>query len=158
MNYSKSLSKINHEQGLFVFLHGKGKGSFYTCLGFDVCNDRASKLAKELNRLDLIPTSRGDEEALGKYDQALELARVANRQTGWRSQSELTPELIGLEGCRVEVVDCYGEKRRFWVGKSTGHVPCHLEIARRTSSGGPAVGGSPFKSVHVVSGERRAGA
>lgn len=53
-----------------------------------------------------------------------------------RDLSDLTPQLTGLEGWRVEVVTTYGETRRFIVGKSTGWKPCHLEIARRDSTGG----------------------
>jgi hypothetical protein len=64
-----------------------------------------------------------------------------------RTDSNLTPQLTGLEGYRVEVVDSYGEKRRFIVGRSTGWAPCHSEISRRNSTGGPAVIGAPFQSV-----------
>lgn len=55
-----------------------------------------------------------------------------------RDFSELTEQLNGLEGWRVEVVTDYGEKRRFIIGISTGWKPIHLEVARRDSSGGPA--------------------
>jgi hypothetical protein len=55
-----------------------------------------------------------------------------------RDLSGLSPQLVGLEGWRVEVVTTYGETRRFIVGRSTGWRPCHLEIARRNSSGGGA--------------------
>jgi len=48
------------------------------------------------------------------------------------------------------VVDRHGERRRFRVGKSTGWMPCHLEIARCNSTGGPAVTGAPFQSVRIV--------
>ena len=53
-----------------------------------------------------------------------------------RSNAGLTEQLIGLEGWRVEVVTDYDEKRRFIVGKSTGWIPCHLEISRVSASGG----------------------
>ena len=53
-----------------------------------------------------------------------------------RDLSELSPQLIGLEGWRVEVVTTYGEKRRFIVGKSTGWRPIHLEVHNRRSTGG----------------------
>ena len=53
-----------------------------------------------------------------------------------RDNSSLSPQLLGLEGWRVEVEATYGEMRRFIVGKSTGWRPCHLEIATRRSSGG----------------------
>ncbi len=58
-----------------------------------------------------------------------------------RDDSDLTPQLVGLEGWRVEVtegVDDAGEprRRRFYVGRSTGWRPIHLEVARKDSSGG----------------------
>lgn len=58
-----------------------------------------------------------------------------------RDMSGLSAHLRGLEGFRVEVVRKEingGGKARFIVGRSTGWRPCHLEIARRTSSGGRA--------------------
>jgi hypothetical protein len=67
-----------------------------------------------------------------------------------RDNRSLTPQLVGLEGWRVEVVDKWGEKRRFIVGRSTGWKPCHLEISRRTSLGGSAVMGAPFQSVRQL--------
>jgi hypothetical protein len=56
-----------------------------------------------------------------------------------RDNSDLSPQLIDLEGWRVEVVDreiSGGQTRRFIVGKSTGWRPCHLEISRRSAHGG----------------------
>lgn len=56
-----------------------------------------------------------------------------------RDNSDLCPQLAGLEGWRVEVLDHEldgGSTRRFIVGKSTGWRPCHLEISRRNSHGG----------------------
>lgn len=60
----------------------------------------------------------------------------AERET-LRDNNHLTPQLIGLEGWRVEVTtDGGGTKWRFIVGKSTGWRPCHLEISRRGARGG----------------------
>lgn len=53
-----------------------------------------------------------------------------------RDNSNLTSQLLQFEGWRVEVVDLYGSKRRFNVGKSTGWRPCHLEIKTARSFGG----------------------
>lgn len=51
--------------------------------------------------------------------------------------SRLTPQLIGLEGWRVEVVDADGcRPRRFIVGKSMGWRPVHLELLTVRSIGG----------------------
>jgi hypothetical protein len=55
-----------------------------------------------------------------------------------RDLSGLSPQLTGLEGWRVEVETTYGETRRFIVGRSTGRVPCHLEVSRRSARGGHA--------------------
>ncbi len=136
---------LSAEQALYVIPAATG----YSCLGFDVCIERARRLAVELGQ----PAPAAERGTMAAYDEYQRLVRIAwdrNRETGWRSESELVPELIGLEGKRVEVVDKYGETRRFYVGKSTGFIPCHLEIARRNSHGGPAVMGTPFKSVRVV--------
>lgn len=72
-----------------------------------------------------------------------------------RDNGLLTKELIGLEGKRIEVVDCHGEKRRFWVGKSTGWTPVHLEIKTARSFGGQPVSGTPFKSVTILKGGKQ---
>jgi len=50
--------------------------------------------------------------------------------------SDLTPQLIGLEGWRVEAITTYNEKRRFIVGRSCGIRPIHLEILTKRSLGG----------------------
>ena len=73
-----------------------------------------------------------------------------NRETGARCPAELEPQLRGLEGKRVEVETASGETRRFIAGKSTGWLPCHLEIKTRRSSGGESVWGGPFKRVTVI--------
>jgi hypothetical protein len=54
-----------------------------------------------------------------------------------RSDAGLSPQLIGLEGWRVETVsDMTGEKERFIVGRSSGWIPCHIKLRTRTSHGG----------------------
>ena len=63
-------------------------------------------------------------------------AMSAPERDAVRDLGDLTPQLEGLEGWRVEVVTTYGETRRFYVGRSTGWRPIHLEVSRRNSSGG----------------------
>ena len=77
-----------------------------------------------------------------KWDRMTEHERAAVRD-----MSAMSPQLSGLEGWRVEVVDSAGESpRRFIVGRSTGWKPCHLEINNRRSFGGcPAL--SQYASV-----------
>jgi hypothetical protein len=95
----------------------------------------------------------GTPERFAQYRTTMAAGESFNARTGARSPANLTPQLNGLEGKRVEVVDREGERRRFIVGKSTGWAPCHLEIERRNSGGGGAVWGAPFQSVTVI-GER----
>jgi len=133
---------------LFCISYGRG----YSCLGFDVARDRTERLANWLNRPELRPTAaRGTLESYAEYTAAMDAARVQCEKTGGRCPVELTPQLNGLEGKRVEVTDSDGNTRRFQVGKSTGWLPCHLELANRRSSGGTAVYGAPFRTVRVVS-------
>ena len=66
-----------------------------------------------------------------------------------KDNSDLSPQLIGLEGYRVEVETTYGETRRFIVGKSTGWKPIHLEIKTRRSLGGSGAE-KAYKSVTVL--------
>jgi hypothetical protein len=67
-----------------------------------------------------------------------------------RSDAGLTEQLIGLERKHVETIDRYGSIRRFWIGCSSGWIPCHIELKRRTSTSGEAVYGAPFKSIRVI--------
>ena len=117
----------DYYNGVYVIPCGEG----YSCLGFDVCMKRASSLAAELGQPAPSADMRGTMAAYQAYQDLVNMAASRNRTTGWKSSSELTPQLIGLEGKKVEVVDCYGEKRRFKVGRSTGWIPCHLEIPIR---------------------------
>lgn len=63
-----------------------------------------------------------------------------------RDYSNLTEQLKGLEGWRVEVIDVDDQKRRFIVGRSTGWKPIHLEIKTRRSLAGDAAS-THYKSV-----------
>ena len=68
------------------------------------------------------------------YDKWLSMPE--HQREAIRDNSDLSAQLCGLEGWRVEVVTESGETRRFYVGKSTGWKPCHLEIHNRRSMGG----------------------
>ena len=142
---------VNSEQELYVIPNPSG----YSCLGYDVCLQRHNALAawlrsEKLQADDLPPEARGTIRGYKAYQALTQRAGSYCQRNKLRCPVELTPELTGLEGKRVEVVDRYGERRRFIVGKSTGWLPIHLEIARRNCSGGPAVTGAPFQSVRIV--------
>lgn len=143
------LHNLDRDRKLFVLSSSHG----YSCLGFDVVKTRSEKLVAWLSANGVgydKSLSYGDEDAFEQYEELLRLAGDLCRSSGVVCDIELEPQLMGLEGSRVEVVDVYGDKRRFIVGKSLGWMPCHLEIKRRDSHGGCSVFGSPFKSVKVV--------
>lgn len=130
-----SLHSINAERRLYVLRHPGG----FTCAGFDYAERiRAAVLAWLSLPVPSIPL--GTAEHFADYERALALGAEHNRRTGKRCDAELTPRLIGLEGKRVEVsyseVDGSTHRERFTVGKSTGWMPVHLEIARGADGGG----------------------
>lgn len=151
-----NLESINPRYGSGVYVMRCGDG--VSCLGFEYAASKAAAvadwLASEGVPLESTAGEPGTLESFAYYQAAMRAGAAHNRDTGRRCPAELVPALIGLEGKRVEVVDCYGETRRFIVGKSTGWLPCHLEIKSRASTGGGAVTGAPFKSVRVVPGGR----
>jgi hypothetical protein len=81
------------------------------------------------------------------YDKWLALPPAEKEEA--RDLSKLCPQLKGLEGARVEVMDHDGETRRFNVGRSTGWRPIHLEIHNRRCIGGHAAMPS-YRSVRVI--------
>lgn len=123
---------INLDQELYVIPEGAGSG--FSCLGFDVLIARFNRLA---NALDWAPFPQSERGTLQGYERYRALREHAY-DTGRRFTCELSPQLIGLEGHCVEVIDQFGDRRRFVVGKSAGWIPIHLELARRNSSGGMA--------------------
>ena len=135
---------LNNKQQLYVIPAGKG----FSCLGFEVLYKRATALAAELNTP--FHSEIGTMNAYNDYMELIETTRQRYIKNGIRSKTQLSPQLIGLEGKRVEVVDNNETKpRRFIVGKSTGFIPCHLEISRKNSSGGSAASDS-YKSIKVI--------
>lgn len=147
-----TLHSINEEQRLYVLPSGSG----YSCLGFDV----AQRWAEQVNRW--LPEGRrmpltaqpGTAEHFAQYEAIMAAGGEHNRATGLRCYAQCTPQLIGLENRRVEVIKPDGTKRRFWVGRSTGWLPIHLEIKTRRSTGGIAALLGPRDQVRVVEGRR----
>lgn len=137
---------INTEQELYVIDVGPG----YTCQGFDNVLDEIERIVIELvgrgalpdtyldNELAKVKAERGTMQAWDTLQNLRDRLKQVCDEQGERAVAGLSPQLTGLEGHRVEAITTYGETRRFIVGKSTGWMPCHLEVARRDSSGGGA--------------------
>lgn len=139
------LNSINIEQRLYVIDCGKG----YSCYGFSVLDHKARAVAQWAN-LDPPPAPLGTVAHFEACSRIMRAGADHAAETASRCPADLTPQLIGLEGRRVEVTDSHGERRRFKVGRSTGWLPCHLQLANARSSGGIGVMGAPFESVRVV--------
>jgi hypothetical protein len=140
------LISINKEQGLYVLKCGAG----FTCLGFQVSEDRTARLSDEL-KIHLSNARQGTKKHYQNYVRLTREALKRYQQTGWRSSSELNPKLIGLEGKRIECT-LHGEKTRFIVGKSTGWIPCHIKINTSRSMGGMSVTSDPdsIQNIRVI--------
>jgi hypothetical protein len=69
--------------------------------------------------------------------------------------SGLTPQLNGLEHQRVEAVRKTGEVVRFYVGRSAGWRPCHIEIMRMSSTTSDQPADPEYKSIAVLPGKWR---
>lgn len=146
--------KLNPEQRLYIIPCGKG----FTCHGFDVVARLSLMLHRWLRSRssEASPFPRnweptnGTLDAYADYELLLKRAQVYCQMFNERCNIELNPNLIGLEGKRIEVIDRDGNRRRFIVGKSTGWMPIHLEIARRNCHGGPACDSRGYESIRVV--------
>lgn len=128
----------NADQKLYVIPCGKG----YSCLGYEVAYDRAYRLRCWLTEKGE-PVPPGIPEApMARYTYLEELQKQAKRfcdANNIRCTAELHPLLTGKEGKRARYTYADGKRKSFIVGKSTGWLPCHLEILTRRSSGGGAI-------------------
>lgn len=142
----RTLTNINEEQRLYCYALGHREG--YSCIGFDYYDKRARAVAEWASTKP--PTAEpGTAEHFEQCEHIMETGRRWAELSGERCMAELSPQLDGLEGCRVEVVDSDGERRRFNVGRSTGWLPCHIELHNRRSHGGvPA--SREYQSVRVI--------
>jgi len=146
---------ISKERRLYVIPFKNGRRKGYTCLGFNYAFDKASAVARWLKERGVevkFPEWRSVGRVGGyrEFEVVIKAAREHFNKTKEKCPIELCQQLVGLEGKRVEIVDLFGDKRRFYVGKSTGSIPCHIELAKINSSGGFPVTGVPFRSLAVI--------
>lgn len=140
---------LNEEQALYVLKCTGG----YSCLGFDYAYEKASKIAKHygIKRLIPIETNKGTMQGYAEYLEAVAYAMSEHGRTGLQCPIGLNAQLIGFERKRVEVVYQDGRKERFIVGKSTGWIPCHLQLKTARSIGGEGISENVvFKSVREI--------
>lgn len=128
------LHSINEEQRLYVMKCGGG----YSCYGFDVAERKRVGVLAWITGAAVPAMATGTAEHFAAFNEAMERGAEHARETGKRCLIELSAELVGREGKRVEVIAPGEKPHRFWVGRSTGWLPVHIEISRRDSGGGPA--------------------
>ena len=114
---------VNVDQALYVISCGTG----CSCLGFDVCVDRATKYAEWLTDRGVAAhapeaSERGSLDAYRQYRALIALVGELCTARRIRCDVELTPQLVGLENRRVDVVDRWSERKRFLVGKSSPFI------------------------------------
>lgn len=157
------LHSINAAQRLYVIESGPG----FSCYGFDVLDRKARTVAAWISREGFQPRindiydfkrvahfgdnlpALGTAEHFAACDAMLSRGAEFAAQTGKRCPAELVPAFIGREGERVEC-DYYGERVRFYIGKSTGWMPAHLRIRTRRSSGGEALSASAISNIRFI--------
>jgi len=66
--------------------------------------------------------------------------------------SDLDPRLTRFYANRqrIEVTYEWGEKERFYVGKSTGWKPVYLALKKRSSTGGMAIPSDAIKDIRQL--------
>lgn len=131
-NMSDSV-ELNRKDKLYILKCGKG----FSCLGFDVLERRAQRLANELG----LPWTKNppSKKQYQIYQSLLDRAYSIFVNTGKRMTCELHPALHGVVGERIEVTFKNGSKERFQVGRSTGWIPIYLRLTRCNSIGGEAI-------------------
>ena len=144
------LHSINADQKVYVVQCGRG----FSCYGFAVLDKKArgvrAWLAENGQAVPALQKRQGTARHFAQCARIIDLGAKYSGESGKRCPADLVPQLIGLEGRRVEVTDVYGETRRFTAGTSCGWLPCHVEIATKRSSGGGSVTGAPFSRVTVI--------
>lgn len=148
-----NLISINHESRLYNVTAGKG---YTSCIGFDFAEGKRRAVLEWLGQWESEPGVQiGTPEAFAAYESAMARGAAFTSKTGHRCPADLIPELIGKERLRVEVTAPDGTKRRFYVGRSSGWFPCHLEIKLANSTGGQPVDFPPGSTVRTVTTPRR---
>jgi hypothetical protein len=147
------MNAVTSNQALQVYVIPCDGG--YTYVGFDTVLDLGNRLAVWLRENgeraeDIDVPLRGTLDAHRRYESLRKQAAALSARLRRRCTSALTEQLVGLESRYVEVVDCYGLRRRFWVKRSGGWLPKHRELPSVGSRSGCAVTGAPYQAVKIL--------
>lgn len=120
-------------KGVFVIPCGDG----FSTLGFAYAEKRARGVLEWIGgKFRYSPKFNSLVNLYEEYKRAMKEGAEYAAKTGRKCPLELTPQLIGLEGKRVAIINADGsEESRFRVGRSTGWLPCHLEIMPNAHGG-----------------------
>lgn len=143
------LDSINKTARLYVMQCGGG----FSCYGFDVLDKKARAVAQWLidngEQAAAVPARVGTKKHYKTCSEILAHGAQYAARSGTRCNAELIPQFIGHEGQRVECT-LYGERARFYIGKSSGWLPSHLEIKTARSSGGAAISADAVRNVRFI--------
>lgn len=143
------LHSVNKDQRLYVMKTGSG----FSCYGFNVLHEKAKRIAVYMNSKGIgIPEIKSRIGSKSHFDQCNRVISLATKYctaNHIKCPTELSEQLKGKEGRRVEVETMSGEVLRFKVGKSTGWLPVHLMLANSRSTGGAAAP-REFKRITVI--------
>ena len=134
---------INAERRLYNLSHGTGKDAGFTCLGFDIAEKWLVGVLAWMpaNKRPVVCDGEAEIGTEGRYAffaRVMDAAAKHATETKTRCPVNLIPQLIGLEGKRVEVTTPDGERSRFYVSKSNGLAPdssgarAHQFVRRRS--------------------------
>lgn len=143
------LDSINKTARLYVMQCGGG----FSCYGFAVLDRKARAVAQWLSdngeNVAAVPARVGTKKHYNACGEILAHGAQYAARSDKRCNAELIPQFIGHEGQRVECT-LYGERVRFYIGKSSGWMPSHLEIKTARSSGGSAISADAVKNIRFI--------
>lgn len=136
--------KIDKQKGLYVLT--KGLGVFP--IGIGLLAKRAKALAQWMG----IAEPKSEEGTPEHYTECMAMmdkGQLHAKRTGLKCTGNLNAQLVGYEGERVSVVDSAGQHRSFWVARTLGWMPGHLEIEFDNGEDG-ALASEIYQSVTLV--------
>lgn len=151
-NSNMIFSSIDIDHQLYVSeVHYNGKLRGYSHLGWTYLDNQAKQVAQWLDpKMPIDWAPLGTEAHFNQCKAWFKVGAEEFHSTGRRCPVELTEQLNGLEGMRVEVSVVGGTTAyRFWVGRSTGWLPCHIELTNSRSRGGNSAR-KKYGSVRVI--------